>query len=62
VPELGDDLPPALDRAVRRALQRHGQARTHSALALADDLKTALRASRREQLRTSAQQWEDTRC
>jgi WD40 repeat protein len=61
VPELGDDLPPALDRAVRRALQRHGQARTHSALALADDLKTALRTSRREQLRTSAQQWEDTR-
>jgi WD40 repeat protein/serine/threonine protein kinase len=61
VPELGDDLPPALDRAVRRALHWHGQARTHSALALADDLKTALRTSRREQLRTSAQQWEDAR-
>jgi WD40 repeat protein len=61
VPELGDDLPPALDRAVRRALQRHGQARTRSALALADDLKTALRTSRREQLRASAQQWEDAR-
>ena len=61
MPELGDDLAPALDRAVRRALQRHGQARPHSALALADDLKAALRTSRREQLRTSAQQWEDTR-
>ena len=61
VPELGDDFPPALDRAVRGALQRHGQARTRSALALADDLKRALRTSRREQLRTSAQQWEDGR-
>ena len=61
VPGLGDDLPPALDRAVRGALQRHGQARTRSALDLADDLWRALRTSRREQLRTSAQQWSDDR-
>jgi eukaryotic-like serine/threonine-protein kinase len=61
MPPLGDDFPPAVDRAIRGALEKHGQIRTHSALELADDLKRALRTSRREQLRTSAQQWSDDR-
>jgi WD40 repeat protein/serine/threonine protein kinase len=61
MPPLGNDFPPALDRAIRGALEKHGQIRTHSALELADNLKKALRTSPREQIRTSAQQWFDDR-
>jgi WD40 repeat protein/serine/threonine protein kinase/uncharacterized membrane-anchored protein YhcB (DUF1043 family) len=62
MPPLGDGFPPAVDRAIRGALQKHSGARPYSALELADNLKKALRTSPREQLKTSAQQWSDDRC
>jgi WD40 repeat protein/serine/threonine protein kinase/uncharacterized membrane-anchored protein YhcB (DUF1043 family) len=61
MPPLGDGFPPALDVAIRGALEKHRQIRTISALELANNLKKALRTSKREQLRTSAQQWSDDR-
>jgi WD40 repeat protein/serine/threonine protein kinase len=57
VPPLGGDFPPGLDRVIRRALAKTPEARPLSALALAAELREALRASERELLRTSAQQW-----
>jgi WD40 repeat protein/serine/threonine protein kinase len=59
VPPLGEGFPPALDAAIQGALDKNHRTRTASALELASNLGRALRTSRREQLRTSAQQWHD---
>jgi serine/threonine protein kinase len=59
VPRLGDGFPLALDRVIQRALDKNPRARFGSALDLAAALRRALRASMREQLRTSAQQWHE---
>jgi WD40 repeat protein/serine/threonine protein kinase len=58
-PRLGDSFPPALDRVIRSALDKNPRARPASARELAEDLRKALRASIREQLRTSAQLWHE---
>jgi serine/threonine protein kinase len=58
VPPLAD-FSPNLNRAIRRALAKAPEDRHGSVLALASELRDALRASEREQLRTSAQQWAD---
>jgi serine/threonine protein kinase len=62
VPRLGDGFPPDLDLALRCALDKYPRNRTSSALELAKDLRRALRTSKREQIRTSAQQWLDECC
>ncbi|HEX7844122.1 MAG TPA: serine/threonine-protein kinase, partial [Kofleriaceae bacterium] len=62
VPRLGDGFPRDLDPAIRGALDKHPLNRTSSALELARDLWRALRTSKREQLRASAQQWLDECC
>ena len=59
VPRLGDSFPPLLDRVIRCALDKNPRARHSSALELAEDLRRALRASIREQLRISAQLWRE---
>jgi hypothetical protein len=59
VPPLGDGFPPEVERVIRRALAKTPEARHGNALELAAELRKALRTSRREQLRTSAQQWDD---
>lgn len=59
VPRLGDGFPPALDQVIQRALDKNPRARFGTALELAAALRRALRASMREQLRTSAQQWHE---
>ncbi len=56
---LGGDLPAELHRVVDRALAKSAAERQGSVLELAAGLRAALRASDREQLRASAQQWED---
>ncbi len=56
---LGDAFPRELELVLRCALDQNPQARHQSALDLASDLLKALRASKREHLRTSAQQWYD---
>jgi hypothetical protein len=50
---------PEVDRVVQTALAKYPNSRQKSVLELASALRRALRVSRREQLRTSAQQWED---
>ncbi|HEX8106614.1 MAG TPA: protein kinase [Kofleriaceae bacterium] len=60
-PPLGEGFPPEDDRVIRRALAKAPEARHGNALELAAELRKALRTSRREQLRTSAQQWDDDR-
>ncbi|MBC7976433.1 MAG: protein kinase [Myxococcales bacterium] len=59
VPLLGADLPPELHRIVARALAKSSKDRHTSVLELAAELRSVLRASDREQLKASAQQWED---
>ncbi|TMQ06402.1 MAG: hypothetical protein E6J90_46330, partial [Deltaproteobacteria bacterium] len=59
VPRLGDGFPLDLDPAIRCALDKYPRARYRSALELAKDLRRALNAGIREQLRASAQQWYD---
>jgi WD40 domain-containing protein len=61
VPALGEEFPPTLDAAIQGALDKNPRSRTRTALDLARDLHRALRRSRREQLRVSAQQWLDER-
>ena len=56
-PPLGGDLPPSVDRAIRRALAKAPEARHGSALDLASELRGALPASVRELLRSSAGRW-----
>jgi serine/threonine protein kinase len=58
-PSLGDGFPSAVDKVLRRALAKSPDARHQSALELAAGLRAALRAEPREQLRSSAQQWDD---
>ena len=59
VPSVGGDLSSDLDRVFRRALARSPEARYLSALDLALELRSVLRASERELLRASARQWDD---
>jgi serine/threonine-protein kinase len=59
-PQLGGELAP-VDRVLQRALAKSPTDRHASALELAADLRAALRASEREQLRAAAQQWDDRR-
>jgi len=58
-PSLGEGFPPGADQAIRRALSKSPEARQETALGLAADLRAALRAEPREQLRSAAQRWED---
>lgn len=58
-PPLGDGFPSGVDNALRRALAKSPEARHESALELAAELRAVLRAEPREQLRSSAQQWDD---
>jgi eukaryotic-like serine/threonine-protein kinase len=57
MPPLGDAFSVEVDRAIRRALAKEPAHRHGSALELASELRDALRAQPREQLRSSAQQW-----
>lgn len=59
VPQLGCGFSPDVDRVIRRALAKQPADRQGSVVELASDLRAALRAQPREQLRASAQQWED---
>ena len=59
VPPLGGELSPELDRVIRRALAKKPDERHPDVMALAAELRIVLRAQLREQLRSSAQQWED---
>jgi hypothetical protein len=52
-------FPPGADQAIRRALSKSPEARQATALELAAELRAALRAEPREQLRSAAQRWED---
>jgi WD40 repeat protein/serine/threonine protein kinase len=58
VPKLDADFVPDLDRVIQCAMAKYPQARYRNVLELAAALRAALRASEREQLRTSAEQWE----
>jgi WD40 repeat protein len=59
MPPLGGDFSPDLDRFLQRALAKAPEARHRNVLELAAELRTVLRTSEPEQLRSSAQQWED---
>ena len=59
VPSLGDGFSPALDRVFARALAKQPEDRWGSALELASALRGELRAHMREQVRSSARQWQD---
>ncbi|HEX3482910.1 MAG TPA: protein kinase [Kofleriaceae bacterium] len=59
VPSLGGSFPSDLDRAIRCALDKYPEHRPGNTLELASALRAALRASKREHLRASAQQWHD---
>ncbi len=59
VPPLGGSFPSDFERAIRCALDKYPEHRPGNTLELASALRAALRASKREQLRTSAQQWLD---
>ncbi|MGH2907176.1 MAG: WD40 repeat domain-containing serine/threonine-protein kinase [Solirubrobacterales bacterium] len=58
-PSLRFGVAQDLDRVLMRALNKEPDARQATVLELASDLSAVLRASDREQLRSSAQQWED---
>src|SRR5262249_48699033 len=60
-PPLGDGFPPEVDRVIRRALAKAPEARHGNALDLAAELRAVLRLQPHEQLRASAQQWDDNR-
>ena len=59
VPSLAGAFPAGVDQAIRRAIDKSPEARQSSALEFAAELRAALRAEPREQLRSAAQQWED---
>jgi len=59
VPPLGFGFPIEVDRVIQTALAKFPGGRQKSVLKLASDLRRALRKSKREQLRSSAQQWDD---
>jgi WD40 repeat protein len=58
VPLLSGDFSPDLDRILQHALNGSPYDRHGSVLELASELRAALRASPREQLRSAAQRWE----
>jgi eukaryotic-like serine/threonine-protein kinase len=58
VPRLGGNFSTDVDRVIRRALSKYPEHRQDSAVQLASEMRAALRASEREQLRSSAQQWD----
>ncbi len=58
-PSLRFGVAEDVDRVLVRALHKEPDARHVTVLELASDLSAVLRASDREQLRSSAQQWED---
>jgi|GEM_PF-3087544 len=59
VPHLSGDFSSDLDRVLQRALAKSPEARHGNVLELAAELRAALRATEREQLRISALQWGD---
>jgi WD40 repeat protein len=59
VPPLGHAFSPDLDRVIQRALAKYPEQRQGSALELASELRAALQADPREQLRSSAQRWRE---
>lgn len=56
---LGDGFAPEIDTVIQRALAKTPKDRHGSALEMASALRAALRSSKREHLRSSAQQWSD---
>jgi len=59
VPPLGHAFSPDLDRVIQRALAKYPEQRQSNALELASELRAALQADPREQLRSSAQRWRE---
>jgi WD40 repeat protein/serine/threonine protein kinase len=59
---LGYDLAKNVDRVLGRALGKYPLHRQDNVLKLAEELQAVLRASDRQQLRASAQQWQDQAC
>jgi len=59
VPPLGEGFSAQIERVIRRALSKSPDQRQSNVLELAEGLRAVLRASAREQLRASAQQWQD---
>jgi len=59
IPPLGGNFAPEIDRWFQRAMAKRPEDRFASALDLAAALRTALRSHPREQLRLSAQQWDE---
>jgi WD40 repeat protein/serine/threonine protein kinase len=59
IPSLGPSFSRELDRVVRTALSKYPDLRHASVAEFASELRAALRASDKEQIRVSAQQWED---
>jgi serine/threonine protein kinase len=59
VPPLGFGVPIEVEHVIQTALAKYPGGRQKSVLKLASDMRRALRQSRREQLRSSAQQWDD---
>jgi WD40 repeat protein/serine/threonine protein kinase len=60
VPSLGDDFSQDVDRVIQRALAKVPQHRHGNVVELAAELRAALRAEPREQLRSLAQVWDDS--
>jgi WD40 repeat protein/tRNA A-37 threonylcarbamoyl transferase component Bud32 len=58
MPDLGYGLESVFERGLRRALAKYPEGRHASALELGSELRAAWQASEREQLRTSARQWQ----
>jgi WD40 repeat protein len=59
MPPLGGDFSSDLERILRRALAKSPEDRHGNVLELAAELRTALRAEPREQLRSLARQWQE---
>jgi WD40 repeat protein/serine/threonine protein kinase len=59
VPPLGGDFSADLDRIIRRALAKSPEDRHGNGLELAAELRAALRADPREQLRSLTRQWRE---
>jgi len=59
VPPLGHAFSPDLERVIQRALAKYPEHRQSNTLELASELRAALQADPREQLRFSAQRWRE---